>query len=148
MGGDLDTFTPVPKPVVTRDKTLQILPIRAKHLSAFGAAVAPVLPLLLEGKLQEAVTHHSTGLIEAAAIGSGQPADWVGELYPDDFLRLVGVVVEVNADFFAHRVLPATHEAAKAITAAIRGAIRTSPGGTSSPGSPSGEATGSPTASS
>ena len=33
-------------------------------------------------------------------------ADWLGDLDPDDMLRLVAAVFEVNLDFFARRLLP------------------------------------------
>ncbi|AOH36879.1 hypothetical protein BGP89_11370 [Luteimonas sp. JM171] len=46
------------------------------------------------------------GLLAAAAIGVDKPLEWVAELGGTDQLELVSRVLEVNADFFARRLLP------------------------------------------
>lgn len=138
MVDDLETWTPTPRPVSVAGERLEILPIRAKNLARFARAAAPIQTQLMAGDLQAALALHGDRVIELAAIGAERDPDWVGELYPDELLKLAGVVVEVNADFFARRVLPAARAAAQAITEAVR---KASPGDTSSPGSPDAEDT-------
>lgn len=45
-------------------------------------------------------------LLESAAIGTGQPLDWINDLEGEQQLQLVRIVLEVNGDFFAQRLLP------------------------------------------
>ncbi|MCB1630603.1 MAG: hypothetical protein H7A12_07270 [Pseudomonadales bacterium] len=58
-------------------------------------------------------------LVRAVAIATDQTEDWLGELLPDEFLPLVTAVVEVNADFFVRRVLPALNAATETTLATL-----------------------------
>lgn len=51
-------------------------------------------------------------MIEAVAIASRRPNEWVAGLELDEAIRLAQAVFEVNADFFIRRLLPAITEAA------------------------------------
>ena len=52
------------------------------------------------------VASHADEVIEAVAVATGKPAEWVGDLMPDDLCFLALKIIEVNADFFAQRLAP------------------------------------------
>ena len=129
---DLDTLFPVPQKVQAGGKTIEMHPIKVRHIAAFTRAVGPALraaeangDLLLQGE----------ALVEAVAVAAEQDAVWVAGLPAADYLRLATAVLEVNADFFA-QLLPAIQGS----TAVLRHLT----GPTPSPSSPPAD-TGSPT---
>lgn len=127
---DLGTFAPVPRRITVADQDFEVLPLRLRQLPAFTKAVEPALPALLSGDFQTAIHRHQDGMVEAVAVATGADRDWLGELYPDDFIRLARVVLEVNVDFFGRRVMPELSAAAEGLSkvmAAFRGAA-SSPG--------------------
>lgn len=138
----LETFAPVPKTITVAGRHVEITPLRMYQLPRFAKGVQPVYPYLLSKQFAEALALNSEGLMDAVTVATGLPADWVSNLYPDDFATLAGTVFEVNADFFARRVLPATRAAAGQLTTAIAAIL----GAPASPGSPAVD-TGSPTSS-
>lgn len=52
-------------------------------------------------------------LLGAIAIACRKPRDWVEGLLPDEAVRLGTALIEVNADFFAHRLAPEMERAAR-----------------------------------
>lgn len=52
------------------------------------------------------VAEHGDRLIQAVAVAIREPADWVSNLDPVEFLTLAGAVIEVNTDFFVQRLAP------------------------------------------
>lgn len=103
----LETYVPTACSLEVGGKTLSFGPMRVRQIPGFVAALAPALHLITAGQLLAAVSAHGDALIRASAIASGEPEDWIGELMPDDFVRLVTEVIEVNASFFVARVMPA-----------------------------------------
>lgn len=138
----LETFAPVPKRITVAGRPVEITPIRMYQLPRFARGVHPVYNYLLTDRFAEGMALNAEGLMDAVTVATGLPGDWVSNLYPDEFATLAGAVFEVNADFFARRVLPATRAAATALTTGIAKTL----GAPVSPGSPAG-ATGSPTSS-
>lgn len=131
----LETYIPEARRVEIGGKTVTIAPLKVRQIPAFARHVGPAASLLLDGDIAGAVSEHGEGLITAMAIATGEDAGWIGDLLPDDFLRLVAEVVEVNADFFAHRVSPALSQTVERLTHALTTGATPSP--SSSPaGSP------------
>lgn len=54
---------------------------------------------------------HGERVFDLAAILACKPREWVGRLPPDELLKLLIVLFEVNADFFSQRLLPALKSA-------------------------------------
>lgn len=102
----LETYVSVPREIVVGGKTLQITPLRVRQIPAFLREVGPAGSLLMGGNVAQAVALHGEGIARAMAVATGESEDSIGDLLPDAFLELVGVVMEVNADFFGQRVAP------------------------------------------
>ena len=114
---------------MTQDKTIS--PVKVKDLPAFLAATEPIARELAEGDIFAALARHADRLIEATAIGAGVEREWLEDQEADVLVDLAAKVMEVNADFFVRRVLPAITQAAERIAAMQAGSAS---GGTS--GSP------------
>lgn len=106
-------------------------PVKVKDLPAFLAAVEPIARDLAAGDILAALARHADGVIAATAIGAGVERAWLEQQDADVLVDLAARVVEVNADFFVRRVLPAITQAAERLAA-----MQTVSGGTNgSPGS-------------
>ena len=116
----LEVFVLSPRKLTIAGRDIEILPLRMKQVPGFTAGIRPVIPLLMLGDLNKAIIAHPQGMIDAVVIGSTLDKVWVEELLPDDFCLLAGAVFEVNADFFARRVLPALRVAGKTLTETIQ----------------------------
>jgi hypothetical protein len=60
-------------------------------------------------------------VIKATAIGCRKPVEWIGELEIDELTKLALAVIEVNADFFIRKVLPAVQTSMQNLTAKLDG---------------------------
>lgn len=130
---ELAALAPQPRRVSLAGRDFDLLPLRMRQLPAFARHVEPVLPLLMGGRYIQLITDHSEAMLEAVAIATGADRTWLDDLYPDQFVELLTPVVEVNADFFGRRILPAVIGASVAIRQTL--AMATSAGRPSSPGS-------------
>jgi hypothetical protein len=106
-------------------------PVKVKNLPAFLAAVEPIARDLAAGDILAALARHADALVTATAIGAGVERSWLEQQDADVLVDLAARVVEVNADFFVRRVLPAIAQAAERLAAMP---AATASGGTS--GSP------------
>ena len=115
-----DTFSalpPVPVTLVIGGERLELTPLKVGELPAFARAVQPVAASLSASPDWLALlAEHGEAVIEAVAIASRRPAEWVAGLGLDEAVRLAEAVFEVNADFFIQRVLPGLTKAAARIS--------------------------------
>lgn len=98
-----------------------IEPVKVRHLPAFLAAVEPIAVEMASGDMLSAVAKHCDAVIQATVIGAGVERAWLDEQGVDTLVELASRVIEVNADFFARRVLPALSRAAQAIAQSAGG---------------------------
>lgn len=137
-----DTFAalpPVPTSVVVGGERIDLTPLKVGEVPAFARAVQPVASHLSASPDWLALlAEHGEALIDAVAIASRRPKEWVTALDLDDAVRLVEAVFEVNADFFIQRVLPRLTEAAARVaqTASAQTPGPTRSSGSSAPGTP------------
>ena len=121
---------PVPVTLVIGGERLELTPLKVGDVPAFARAVQPVAASLSASPDWLALlADHGEAVIEAVAIASRRPIDWVAGLGLDEATRLAEAVFEVNADFFIQRVLPGLTEAATRIStlgARIPGATHSS----------------------
>lgn len=103
---DLATFFPEPRTEIIAGVTLTIPNLKVRQLAPFGKVADPFMPLILTGDYLAAVTHHTDAVCAAVSMVTGADQDWLGDLDPDEMMRLVAAVFEVNLDFFAQRLLP------------------------------------------
>ena len=115
-----DTFAalpPVPVTLVIGGERLDLTPLKVGDVPAFARAVQPVAASLSASPDWLALlAEHGEAVIDAVAIASRRPPEWVTSLALDDAVRLAEAVFEVNADFFIQRVLPSLTEAATRVS--------------------------------
>ena len=115
-----DTFAalpPVPVTLVIGGERLELTPLKVGDVPAFAHAVQPVAASLSASPDWLALlAEHGEAVIDAVAIASRRPPEWVTNLALDDAVRLAEAVFEVNADFFIQRVLPSLTEAATRVS--------------------------------
>ena len=131
MGGD--TFValpPVPVTLVIGGERLALTPLKVGDVPAFARAIQPAAASLSASPdWLELLALHGEAVVEAVAIASRRPPEWVRDLEIDDAVRLAESVFEVNADFFIQRVLPSLTEAATRVSQTLGARI---PGATHS----------------
>ena len=115
-----DTFAalpPVPVTLVIGGERLELTPLKVGDVPVFARAVQPVAASLSASPDWLALlAEHGEAVIDAVAIASRRPPEWVTNLALDDAVRLAEAVFEVNADFFIQRVLPSLTEAATRVS--------------------------------
>ena len=105
---DLDKLVPAGIKVNVGKDTLTLLPLKVGQLPAMLRAIGPLASSLKQESIDwfGLLALNSDALLDAIAIGCNKPRAWIDALDADDALVLAAKVVEVNADFFAQRVLP------------------------------------------
>lgn len=131
MGDTFAALPPVPVTIVIGGERLDLTPLRVGDVPAFARVVQPVAASLSASPDWLALlAEHGEAVIDAVAIASRRPSEWVTNLEIDDAVRLAEAVFEVNADFFIQRVLPSLTEAATRVSqtlgARIPGAMQSS----------------------
>ena len=119
-----DTFAalpPVPVSLVIGGERLELTPLKVGEIPAFARAVQPAVATLSASLSASPdwlalLAEHGEAVIDAVAIASRRPPEWVTNLALDDAVRLAEAVFEVNADFFIQRVLPSLTEAATRVS--------------------------------
>lgn len=117
----LEVFAPAPHVVRVGGRDVALLPLRLRQYTGFVRAIQPALPLLVSGDVLGACIEQEEAMIKAVSVASGVPPDDLGNLWPHEFVALAGAVVEVNADFFLNRVLPAVRKTTAQIAALAAG---------------------------
>lgn len=116
-GKELAILYPETLKVETREGTVEVKPIpvarigrASKHLRAFitaGGTVTPEGTGLDMTKLLE----DADNAVAFVAAAVDWPLEQVGALLPDDFMKVIQAVIEVNKDFFVKSVAPLVSEA-------------------------------------
>ena len=115
---DLDILDPQPAVVQFRGERLEIRPLTVGQLPRFARLAKPIIAGLLDSALDDTaesglidvlldvVGDHGEAAIEATALVTGRPVEWLEAGNPAEFLALVSAVFQVNRDFFTHQVVP------------------------------------------
>jgi hypothetical protein len=105
---ELEQLVPAGVELALGGETLKILPLPVGLMPAFLRAVLPVLQQLRAPEIDwlALLAERGEDLLAAVAIAVGKPRPWVDGLSADEAVLLAAKVVEVNADFFTHRVIP------------------------------------------
>lgn len=108
----LDMIDPAPALVRFRGEQLELRPLRIGQLPAFSRLVRPIVAEFTPGRnpdwvdsddlmVLELTELHGEAIIEAAAIATGRPVDWIADVdSTTELVDLVRQIVEVNRDFF------------------------------------------------
>lgn len=117
MADDLDVLDPAPRRVRFRGEQLELRPVKIGDLPAFSRLVRPVIAEFSGNRhpqwdesddlmIVELTELHGEAIIEAAAIATGRPVDWIAEVEnAAELVDLVREIVEVNRDFFIRAML-------------------------------------------
>jgi hypothetical protein len=117
MGKDpFAALPPVPVSIEIAGESIDLTPLKVGEVPAFARAVQPIAASLSASPDWLALlAEHGQALIEAIALASRRPVDWVAVLDLDEAVRLAEAVFGVNADFFIQRLLPSVMRAAARI---------------------------------
>lgn len=91
---------------------IKLTPVKVRDLPRLLAAIEPVARELAAGDVLAALMRQADAVITATAIGAGVERAWLEEQTPDVLADLAARVLEANADFFVHRVMPIITRAA------------------------------------
>jgi hypothetical protein len=125
MTDELEILGPTNNVAKFGGEEITVSPIRMGKLQAFTIAVKPIAQDLIaalsgEGDLLATIEQHGDKLIEAVHIATGVPRETLEGAQIDEFITLAAAVVEVNADFFARRLLPAVRGAVENLGKAVK----------------------------
>ena len=121
---ELNALFPRPKVVTLQGGPVEVWPLRARQFGPFARAVGPLLdefnrlaalarPVdggwtvdLAPAGWAALISAHADTVIRAVAVALEKKPEEIGALFLDELVSLAATVVEVNADFFARRLLP------------------------------------------
>lgn len=127
--------------VKTRIGDFAVQPVRMGKFKAFAQAAMPcandVMAFLDAPKLDDAVgikqpegidlvtliERHEENMFLMASICSNITKEQYDQILPDDYLKIVGAVIEINADFFVRNLLPAVAGRIQSITERVRNIV-------------------------
>ena len=114
---DLNTLFPQPLEITVGGELLELTPIRLGEVPSLARILAPLVGKFGQGEPDwlELLGQHGGSLLSALAIASRRPREWIDGLAVDEAIQLAAALLEVNADFFVRRVLPAIESAAALI---------------------------------
>lgn len=104
--------------IVIESRTGNIIlePMRMAKLKAFSDAVEPVITQVFtvledtensKQNIVQMITKHYDDLVKVICVACNDVTkEKIDDMLPDDFVNLVGGVIEVNADFFVQNLLP------------------------------------------
>ncbi len=106
--------------VLAGGETLHISPAPISALGSMLREGKNIFAALNDGEsLAEIFVDHTTALIDICAYGTGKTTAQISALPGDEFMVLLGAILEVNADFFTRRLRPAMESMIDRMTAAI-----------------------------
>ena len=118
----MTVLPPVPVEIRVADRTITLTPLVLGELPAFDKAIQPfTADLAIEPDWLRLLGSHGEAMIEAMAIASRQPREWIAGLALDEAIFLAQALFEVNADFFIQRVVPKLGEAVSRIGRQLAG---------------------------
>lgn len=102
--------------IESRAGNIILEPMRMAKLKAFSDAVEPVITQVFtvledtensKQNIVQMITKHYDDLIKVVCVACTEMTkEKIDDMLPDDFVNLVGGVIEVNADFFVQNLLP------------------------------------------
>jgi hypothetical protein len=123
---ELETIINAPEPLtLSTGRVIDVTPIKTREFPAFTAALEPVFGMLAAGAdVPTLMLRNSDAVIAATAIGLRIPRAELDDLELDDLVIAAAKVMEVNADFFARRVLPALNQTTTRMGGLLAGLMR------------------------
>lgn len=112
---DVDMIEPTGTPVEFEGQTLYIKPLTVGKIPAFARVVKPMAADLAKimaagsdpAAWLDLIADHGENLVGAVSIAAEIPVEQINAATPDQLVGLVIKTLEVNADFFKGRMIPA-----------------------------------------
>lgn len=106
---DLDDLIPIATSIDINGETLEIRPVTMGRIPGVLREIGHLMPLFQadEPDIPLILMQGGEGLTRAAALLADMPLSWVESLNLAQMADLVGVLLEVNLDFFTRQVAPA-----------------------------------------
>ncbi len=130
--------------IETRLGTIILEPMRMSKLKSFSQAVEPIISQIfsmLENKednekkddfnqsILQMINKHYDDLVNLVCIACNDMSkEKIDDMLPDDFVNLVGGVIEVNTDFFVQNLLPKVMEKAENLKVKLNNLPKTKSG--------------------
>lgn len=115
MSDDMTKMIPLPRTLTIKGEDVPIGFIKVGKLTAVIEAIKPFAYLLPKAGDNPAaqpidftslVLNHTDDVIHLASLLTGKPKSWVEDLDVAELVDIFSAIVEINLDFFIHRVLP------------------------------------------
>lgn len=125
-------------------REITVIPLPVRNIGKLARLIRPYGERLMRGLLGAGLStsevldlldEHGDSFLEAVALAAQQDKDWVADLPPHEFMRLLDAVVRVNDDFFVRWLLPTVTAIAQKLTQSLGGM---SPQGSTPPATPTG----------
>lgn len=135
---ELQTLFPEPRTLAIGGETVDVSPLKIGEIPRVAKALRGVAIPLNAGSMDLLAVlagDSADAVLDAVAIAVRKPRAWLDALPADAALNLAFTVMEINADFFAGRVLPALTAGMERTTARLAGltpSSASSPTGTAS----------------
>lgn len=111
----LEVLFPTGKEVTVQNTTIVIKPFKFGELSKVFKVIDPIIDPLFTALntstnqiqlISKIIVDSSESVMDLISISTKQPRDWIDSLEMDEGLQLFTTILEVNSDFFVHKVLP------------------------------------------
>lgn len=102
-------------------RTLYVTEIRVAEFSAMLRACETVFEMIAALDVRAAMLRDPDAVINVITVGSRLPRSEIEALALDELLRLGAAVLQVNADFFVHRLAPLFVEVSARVTKVLGG---------------------------
>jgi len=103
----LEVFFPIAHIETVGGREIAAPPLKVRQYAAFQAVVQPIIGYMVNAAYLDAVTHQTEACCRTVVVATGVDPEWLGEQDPDDLMRLLAAVCEVQIDFFVRRLRPA-----------------------------------------
>lgn len=126
MTTELDKIFPTGQTLTIKGVEITITPFKLGELPKVFKVIDPITKLVMDAisseinqleSLSKILVHGGDNVLELLVIGTHQPRSWIDQLEMDEGVQLLTAVLEVNASFFARKVLPLLNKATKAVPA-------------------------------
>lgn len=102
----MEVWTPVVHEFAI-DGRVTVGPLKAAQFARVQTLMRPVAARLTKDRLEELAAEGHDDLCRLIVAATGVEREWLDTQDTDDLLRLLGAVIEINADFSRRRIAPA-----------------------------------------
>jgi len=115
MTTELNKIFTVPLQLTIQGAVINLTPFKMGELPTVFKTINPISKLILDAvqspenqldSMMKVMTLGGDNVLDLIAIGAKQSRQWVDELEMDEGVALIAAILEVNASFFARKVLP------------------------------------------